>query len=1289
MGCTPSHSDIVNSVAKSGIQFLKRPKAILPGCQGNCGSGSIPLLVKSSTCYDPGGSLPQGRRWTEEPLRAKRSQTVTDGLCQHVGEREGLIPESQTSPARLNKSQSHMTKDILGKMGGSHGTQGTAFLGERDEESTTQDTSKLSYQPGCQAIPESEHKVDFPEPLVKAHQHVYAYLHSSLSRYEAILRLLQQASQTRELLQPMLGFLLLCFEEVSQLLGEISKDGEVLLQDVREDLAWPSKKGEITGKPDLLQQLLQYTVSKLQVLHGTVASLTGSFLESSSNYLHATASHLENKLSTKRGVEEHLLRALGQLESLASGHGDPGLQGPPLCSEDSGIGADNESVQSADKLGKQGSWDLASDPVEWKPGTSPPVEARLSGHGWQQSPFWTGSDRPQDCPLSRPSVAKVHPAAQSEASTSGPSSTGSGSATLRPLKAGKSMAWGSLQIGVPMEAHLPTGSRLVGAPSLSEGQDSSSEEGDDESCASPCAEQEHMAASSRPRSSPPGRESLFQPHSQKLKSPQAQEMILKMKEAISEKIKFVPLSSGHQDWAEEEEEGRTLVPPRPSTVSGSRKTPERQRRSQSEGCLKSPVEDPTLQELQRVQRDLSRRLEMFYALGATREGQSQKQLPQPRALMLGTQHSYRVNPSSTVSKLKASLTRNFSILPSQDRSLPQKCSPHSEREQPWQSKAEKLPNATPSGEDRAPARTTDRGSHGDCPSRASVKKLIETFSPSENLRLLGDPRSTGPSPCLKKWGIPTMPPRFPIYRGLAPLYPKPQISPTARRDCFKVGTGWRPLAPIFPPLPPTEANKGEEVDCENGGDPTGLPPPPLEVLMDNSFASLEPPDGDKLAGYSPEETPAPGQGEAGPPRTWPSTKLRASMSPIDLLPSKGTASSPKMRGIGPGSSRSSCNPRKLTLDLSHPPAASPNPHVDAGAQSQAPAEAARVSKHHRKAPRWHHTSPLSGQSKTMEPSLARPLQRPHSPEASRSSPERSSPEKSTPVVRKASPTRTHALPQADKKQRSMPAAQRHAQPSRPSVLSSPSPPLSPGAPSPPMSPRTLSPPTTKKQTSSPPQHKLPSPPPGSPPAQHKVSHPPVHLSPFSNTSPSPPVPPSQGHKDTRDSEESEATTPKASENTGSIFCPAASSLFEAKPPTSAAHPLAPSPEPGGPPGAPAGCWRSSSGPRPDLQKRMVLSALNPLPFVRRTAPHRQPGAPLPLPGSWESQPGHSSLREESELQKDTTPWSPCAPELQGEGARRSSPPELYVLGHGLQPEARVSRSQDKSQPEARRKHQEL
>nr|XP_012330889.1 uncharacterized protein C2orf71 homolog [Aotus nancymaae] len=1290
MGCTPSHSDIVNSVAKSGIQFLKKPKAIRPGCPGGSERGSIPLLVKNSTCYDAGEGL------AEEQPSSRRNQTTAKGLCQLMrdpasGKRkdmEGLIPGTKTSSSQPNKSQSHMAKDIPFKTQGSHGSQGAELSGDESEKSGTQDASKWKRTPKChtsstqshcrQAIHPahgSEGKVDFPEPLVKAHQHAYAYLHSNLSKYEAILHIIHQATQTRELLQPMVSFLLLCFEEISQLLGEISKDGEVLLQEVREDLAWPLKKREPQEQPDLLQQLLQYTVSKLQVLNGTVASLTSSFLEGSSSYLHSTATHLENKLSTKKNVDERVLRALGQLESLASGCGDPGVQGLPLCSEDSGIGADNESVQSVDKLGKQTSWDLAPDPEEWKSVTLPHTEARQSGHAWQQSSFCMGSDRPQDCLFSGVPMAKVQPQAQDEAKSPCLSSTSPENITSLPLELGTSTPSDSFGIGVPVEAHLSKTSRLMDAPSLSDSEDSSSEEEEEEmSSMSVCAWQV-KAPDSRPRSSPADRESPFQSHSRRLRSPQAQEMILKMKKAISERIKFVPAPSGHQDWSEEEE-GRTAVPPRPSTVSGSRRAPERQRRSQSESCLQSQVEDPTLQELRRVQRDLSQKLEAFYALGTKGQGQSQEQIPQPRAAAGWPNGTCRVGPSNTTSRLKASLTKNFSILPSQDKSILQKCNLHPEDKQ---GKAEKLPDATLSGEVSEAAGAKDWNVRA-CPTRTSVKKLIETFSLTESPRTLGDSKDSEESPYLRNS---IMPPRFPMSRGLAPLYPKPQISPASGRESLKMGIGWKPLAPIFPPLPKAEAAKSEELSCEAEGNPEHLPPPPLEVLMDKSFTSLESQESTKSTESSPEETQEPGPGEPGPTRrTWASPKLRASVSPPDLLPSKSTASPTKPRSTEPGSGKSSHQPRKPALDLSHTPVTSHSPEVKGGTSSQTE-KAVSLYRQPRKAIAWHHSSPPSGQNRTSESSLARLRQ---------------SRERRPAVGRKASPTRTHWVPQAEKRHRSLPSSYRPAQPGPSAMQTPPSPPLSPGAPSPLVSPRVLSPPTTKRRTSPPCQPKLPSPPPESPPAQCRVSSPPTQRPdaspPSSVPSPSPPMSPSQGHKETGDSEDSQAVIAKVSGNTHSIFCPATSTLFEAKSPLSTVHPLTP-PEAGGPLGNPAGCWRSSSGPwlRADSQRRAALCALNPLPFLRRTASDRQPGArlqpPDPTSTSCESQLSQSSSSSEESPKKDAEPGSsPSAPESQGSG-RHASPPEFCVLGHGLQPEPRAGHVQDKLQPEAQPQQEEV
>lgn len=1199
MGCTPSHNVIVNSVAKSGIQFFKRPKAILPGCQWGSQKCPIPLLIQSSTFCDPGGELHPGARLAEETASSRKLPDMTEGLCQ--------LPESQTF--HMNKSQSRMATDISFRTEGSHRTQEVEFSGKEGKENTPRETSERGREPKChpsdsqdhccQTVPEPKGKVDFPESLVKAHQHAYAYLHTSLSRYEAIVHLVQQASQTWELLQSMLSFLLLGFEEASQLLGEISKDGEVLLREVRGDLAWPVRKGEPWEHPDLLQQLLQYTVNKLQVVHSTVAALTGSFLEGSSSYLRATAGHLEGKLSTKRGIDECLLRALGQLESLTSGSSDPGLLGPPLCSEDSGIGADNESVHSVEKLGKQASWDFAAELGEWKPGTAAQGEARPSGHAWQKGPYWTGPDRPQDCPLSGPRIAKVQPAVQDEARSSNTSSTSPEAVTSRPPEAAKSIPWDSLGTEIPVQTQLSRrSSGLMGSPYLSGDEDSSPEE-EDELGSTDLHPEPQKALPSRPQSSPDPRESLFQPYSTKLRSPQAQEMILKMKEAISERIKFVPVPSRPQDWAEEEE-GRSVVPPRPRSVSGCRRAPERQRRSQSEGCLKSHVEDPTLQELRRVQTDLSKRLEVFYALGATQQGQSREQCLPPRTSLLWPPTNCRVSPSSAISKFKASLTQNFSILPNQDKSIFQRGSPCFDSDQPCQGKAEKLPSAIFCGKKNSRAPGDNERDIRACPTRTSVKKLIETFSPTESPRMPRDCRNLGTSPCLRKWGVPAMPPRFPIYRGLAPLYPKPQISPAVGRDPLKLGMSWRPSAP-FPSLPPAEASEGEDIGGEMEEDLQNLPPPPLEILMDKSFTALEHPE------CSLEETLLPELQETRrPKRTWASPKLRASMSPMDLLPSKGNGSSPRLQGTRPGSTRNVGNSRKLTLDLNSQQTANPSPEAEGGAQIQAPPEnTAGLSKHHQKAIPRHHANPTSGQSRALEPSLARFSRDPHSPEASRKGPERS-----PPGVRKASPPRAQWASQGGRRLQSLPSTHGPSQPGLRAVLSSPSPPLSP---------RTLSPPATRKPTSPPCQYPQSNPAPGSPPVQRTETN-----TPSSASSSSPSVSPSRGSKDSSHSEDSEGTTNKASRGTCSIFFPATASFCEAKSSFSTSHPQT-LPEPGGLLRTPAGGWRGSSGPRlrADSQKRTVLNALDALPFVRRAASdrQRQQGDPLQLPSSdWESHP---------------------------------------------------------------------
>ncbi|CAB1436499.1 unnamed protein product [Pleuronectes platessa] len=68
-------------------------------------------------------------------------------------------------------------------------------------------------------------KVDFPPPMVRAHQAAYAFMNQNISKYETLLGLLDQAAQTQLSLQPMISALMLRFEEINQALEEMLRRG--------------------------------------------------------------------------------------------------------------------------------------------------------------------------------------------------------------------------------------------------------------------------------------------------------------------------------------------------------------------------------------------------------------------------------------------------------------------------------------------------------------------------------------------------------------------------------------------------------------------------------------------------------------------------------------------------------------------------------------------------------------------------------------------------------------------------------------------------------------------------------------------------------------------------------------------------------------------------------------------------------------------------------------------------------------------------------------------------------
>ncbi|XP_036604520.1 photoreceptor cilium actin regulator [Trichosurus vulpecula] len=1298
MGCAPSHSDIVNSMTRSGIQFWKKPKSILSARQAGLERLTIPLLVKGSTCYSNGEASPQRQRQqVMEHPDPRREPNMAQSL--HLfpgnpspGRREpgSTTIDAEAAMSETTDSQKHRTQ--LESQNSSE--EDFCWNGEKGH------SSKVSSKKGktdhilgkescyCQAqdflVYGLEDKVDFPEPLVKAHHRAYAFLHPSLSRYEAILGIAHEAVQTQQYLQQMVGFLLWRFDEINKLLGEIANDGEVLLQEAGAHLAWPAGKEDPPCQPDLLQQLLQYTANRMQVLHHTVTSLTSSALQDSSSYLHSAAQHLDRKLEAKGELDQYLLKSIRLLKGCVAGPSMPKVDDRPLYSEDSGIGADNESLHSVDKLGKQASWDSLDESTERKPRVSSHRETKVLADAWQHQPSASGSSRPQDCALE---TQRAHFTALGIPLYADETLTNTHSWSLQ---LGNMSSHTALKTWVPEKGEHFRDNRLNAPPLLTDEEDSSAEEEEDNDDEGGTTSPSHSHRDTwplRPTTSPALTESMLWPHFTRLESSQAQEMILKMKDAISERIKFVPAQPAHKEWTEDEEK-KIILPARPSTVSEGRRSSGRPKRSKSEESLKGHSEDPTLLELQRVQKDLSQRLEMFYGFRKKRKTQNKEEHHIPRTAMLCLDSRSRPTQGSSISRLKASLAKNLSILPSQEKIVLQKPDPNSKSQQPSKGKAATLSKATTpvqehiswERENEAPE---TQGWNGErCSPRPSVKKLIETFSPTEEMMTPISLRPSGEVSGIKKFGVPIMPSRFPIYRGLAPLYPKHQISPGTDGEPPKVGQNWRPFAPILIPLPRVAQVSRSAPNGETEEDLEDLPPPPPEILMDNSFNSLKTP-GDPELGGCPAEVPNK-LNPVGLPltrKTSASQRLKASLNPIDLLPSKNMPTPIPPSSKGSGDTKTERKAKNLSLELMHEPRTSHNqekPGV-AGKQPKVEEAASLHKQPHKVIPLPHpsSTAGLNGNKEAAMPRLPRP-------EALRQGQE-----KNPALVRKVSPTRIHWSHRTEKRNLSPPASHRPtglpAQPSLSHVQRQSSPPFSPRTsppvrartPSPPTSPKTTSPPASRKSASPLLQPKNPSSPtevPQSPPAPQELSSPQVShrevSPPPSGSTPTPPISPSQEPKEPSPCRESDPAPVKVAPNTCSIFCPAASSLFEAK---SLSSPKGSPTEGGEHPEMAAEAKRTMALPRQwgEPQRRMALCALNPQPFIRRTASDHRPRVRLRLPGS--ASVGTTSelcsqTSSEESSPKELAPWnSLCLSDMKG-SSKWASHPDLYVVGRGFQRE---------------------
>ncbi|NXB35813.1 PCARE regulator, partial [Eulacestoma nigropectus] len=1282
MGCTPSHSE---TAARSALKALNKPKSVLPIDSRDKG---IPLLVKGSSCYNIDEYGIQRKDCLEEEEDRLSEQDKDDNLQlpskahsdSQISREDKKIERTATDAevimSELIESQKHITESIEIRKQTSCESEASAFIWDDKNESNAKqipkkEKKKKTHKLAKQGQPnkskeksilapcETEKKVDFPELLVKAHQSAYAYLNPNLSKYETILHMANQATQTQLFLQQMISFLVLRFDEINQLLEEIANDGENLLKDVGGNLAWPAEKDDLKEHPDLLQQLLQYTVNKMQLVSGMLASLTSNALQETCSYLQSAASNLEGKLKAKQSFDEHLLRTVKLLEASTVGLSQSHSDDRTLCSEDSGIGVDNESLREFSALSQHGGQPSDSCAHGHPSRKHAKTAERVNGETAS-----VGTAASHGCALERHFKDVFHSSTQGREVTSCqggvPEDT---SAMPQYASLSKSRSYNSLQSDSTQESEHFKICESADFPSDEDEEDDSDEEestlGEDDDSTS-LSEIGKDALPRRSLSSPALTDNMQRQSIKRTENVDTEEIILKMKDAISEKIKFVPAKSRRKEWVEDES-GRAVLAKRPSTATGRQKTFGKQRRSRSEESLRSQAEDPTLLELQRTQKELSKRLEMLYGKDITNNLGLWKSRRAPYL------QDEQITPRSS-RKLKAGLSKNFSVLPNQDK-VPLFTSDQNPAHLLNEKRGRKpvratVPTQETSGgkENEPPGAKMLSGSS--CIPRQSVKKLIETFTPTDDLAKATPLRSLGPIKCIRKFGLPVIPPTIPFQRGLAPLNLKHRISPVEDTNTNGVSSSF-PNA--FLRAPPAELSKKDTKE-ETDEDIENLPPPPPEMLMDTTSENLsEPEETARIEGNSSEDAKKTTKPELhAAKRSQVSPKMKASLKSLDLLPSKNISgpsavTNKGLRNSGTGDEKL----QRYSLELNPTNVHIPSQEEILATQRK---EAADLYKQtHKIIPLQNPSGVSNPHSNSSEskgpnpPAASVPCQKHSSPDSLRSN------EKGSPFTRRVSPTRTPSPP-TEKRLFSPPTHHRNSlqafsntQPSSPTMQRKPSPPSSPRVPSPPLQ---------KKLPFSPPQRK-----PLSPPVGHKQSSPTAQRlagspAPFPTT-PSPPASPSRSYKGPRAGldagDEHQLSSSKRGSNVRSIFCPATSSLFEARPPL---VPTTFTPEVTSQPEAASHSQKSSllfQQPG-DRTRKLSLSTTSPQPFVRRSFSDRRSGvqlhAPAPLTASSEPALNQASLEKSPRKAGDS--WNSSGLPETKESNRSTSHPELYVVGQGLQ-----------------------
>lgn len=935
----------------------------------------------------------------------------------------------------------------------------------------------------------SEQKVDFPEPLVQAHQAAYAFLNPGITKYDIILGLLEEATQTQVSVQPMVAFMALRYEEVIQGLEEMADEGEKVLKEHGDYLAWPSQIRNLSSSvpplkasstnieppPDLLQQLLQYTMQRMQTVSQMVGGIGDTALEEAIVYFASVSEILIEKIRIKRLVETRLMKLLSRMEMASLQKPRP--EDSALFSEDSGIGAESESLAGSERQHRRESC-----------GSSGTNSTTLVSPGGQT----TMND--QRGGSRQTHIRKISP-----------------SVSVASLNSICSI--GTLMANDQRDSAL-------GSVSLDDVDDEDGEEMDrgmgiiqvgflKQSNVSPTE---------------------YDPHSNRLPpetvgTPQNSEMTLRMKNAISGRVQSGPSqksttkakvvgspNTSRKQWMDEEELSSRTPPAAASSKRATvKKTPvASERRSRSAESIHCRIGDATLLEKDKGSIQGLQRINKNKACGNVRTvpGKQNQSPAQSPAVNRKNLLQAKISCSPKTLKGKSSPTRNIN----KKKTTASIAAEDKLRENNIKEVAV-VSNPPPSPP------SSPRPSSGLYRGRNSVKKLIDTFS--QGIEGQSNPEALGPLKGVRKCGVPILP-------GLGNM--KAVLS-TGVTSC-------RPQT--------SSSEKTDFLDLDS------LPPPPWEVLMDNSYESVQ-----NIPADDADETATKVEKSPKFKTAALAQRLRASVHPVTVLPSKAVVPQPsKHKG-------QDCQSKIIASNVQ------PDPHSGREKQKGYISDPERSLTN---TPARTLSSDRNESADEDERSLSVPENTTVSTVPTPSKINSQSPD--TPPVSKGrmlpSPPSTST---SDSLQRRLPSP--HSVQRQPSVTSSASSPANRKLPTPPAVQRRLPSPAVAKQSST----CTPS---------------------YLFKAPSPPASPKLRTWSRRNSSEDLPAARKIS-NVRSLFCPASSSMFEAQPRLVPQPPQA---------------WTSSGESFPSHswggRGRFPVRFQGPRPFIRRSHSDQRP-KPAPRP----------------------------------------------------------------------------